>query len=92
MYVCLETFGRQAGIRPSGPLPAEQRQNVVQAIGVGMKGVTSWVYSPRPRAWATKEARAEEIWKMNELIEHVEGDLDLELYATLAEVRHRPQV
>ena len=29
---------------------------------------------------------------MNELIEHVEGDLDLELYATLAEVRHRPQV
>ena len=75
MYACLETFGREAGLRPSGPLPAEHRQNVVQAIGVGMKGVTSWVYSRRPGGWEANEPLAKEIARMNRLIEHIEGEL-----------------
>ena len=70
MYACLETYGAR---RPS---PAEYRQNAVQAIGAGMKGLTSWVYPGNAGdGWQTNEARAKEISKLNALIEHIEGDL-----------------
>ena len=76
MYAILEAFGWGAGQGvPSGargPIPAEYRQNVVQAIGAGMKGLTSWVHSPGAGGWALDEGFADEIATANALIETIE--------------------
>ncbi|MBN1346230.1 MAG: hypothetical protein JXQ73_26310, partial [Phycisphaerae bacterium] len=79
MYACLEAYGWGKGqgvpkdIR--GPIPAEYRQNVVQAIGAGMKGLTSWVHSSGAGGWQLNEDVAKEIAKVNALLAHIEGDL-----------------
>ncbi len=79
MYACLEAFGWQKGPGvPSGtrgPIPAEYRQNIVQAIGVGMKGLTSWVYVGSAGGWQINEACKQEIAECNALIEHIQGYL-----------------
>ncbi len=71
MYACLEAFFRNG----RGNIPAEYRQNVVQAIGAGMKGLTSWVHTGSAGGWQGNEAVAQEIAKLNALIEYIEGDL-----------------
>ncbi len=79
MYACLEAYGwgKGQGVpkRARGPIPAEYRQNVVQAIGAGMKGLTSWVYSSGAGGWQLNEPLAKEIARVNALIGHIEGDL-----------------
>ncbi len=81
LYSVMEAFGwggsRQQGVPDNvrGPLPQEYRQNVVQAIGVGMKGLTSWVFSATAGGWALNDPCREEITKLNKLIEHIEDDL-----------------
>ncbi len=80
MFVTLETFGWGDGDGVPedgrGPTSLEYRQNVVQAIGCGIKGLTSWVYTRSGGGWQLKlpEATAvkEEIGKMNQLIRHIE--------------------
>lgn len=65
MYACLEAFGWSAGQgvpgNRRGPTPAEWRQNVVQAIGSGAKGFTSWVYSAGAGGWQINEEVRQEI-------------------------------
>ena len=79
MHGCMEAFGWNAapgvpqGAR--GPIPAEYRQNIVQAIGTGMKGLTSWVHSGTAGGWQEKKSFREEIGRVNHLIEHIEKDL-----------------
>ncbi len=79
MYACLEAYGWKTGQGvpkgARGPVPAEWRQNVVQAIGCGMKGLTSWVYSAGAGGWQLNDEFAAEIAATNRLIEHIEGDL-----------------
>jgi len=79
MFACLEAFGWQRGqgvpTGARGPTPAEYRQNVVQAIGAGMKGLTSWVYVAGAGGWQVNQPVADEIGRMNRLIEHIEDDL-----------------
>ncbi len=79
MYACLEAFGWGGGQgvpkKARGPIPAEYRQNVVQGIGAGMKGLTSWVYSSGAGGWQLNEPAAKEIAKLNALIGHIEADL-----------------
>jgi hypothetical protein len=79
LYAILEAFGwsRGQGVPDDvrGPVPAEYRQNAVQAIGAGMKGLTSWVYSGSAGGWQNNDAVREEIKKVNQLIEHIETDL-----------------
>jgi len=79
MYACLETFGWRAGqgvpASRRGPMPQEYRQNVVQAIGAGMKGLTSWVYSLGAGGWQGDEPARAEIARMNALIAGIEDDL-----------------
>ena len=79
MYACLEAFGWRKGQGvpegARGPIAAEWRQNVVQAIGAGMKGLTSWTYARGAGGWELNEPVAQEIAKMNALIERIEGDL-----------------
>jgi len=75
MYACMEAFGWKKGQAARGPIPHEYRQNIVQAIGVGMKGLTSWVYSSGAGGWQGNKPCAEEITKMNRLIEQIEADL-----------------
>ncbi|MEA3401125.1 MAG: hypothetical protein U9R79_07780 [Armatimonadota bacterium] len=79
LYACLEAFGWRKGEGvPSnrrGPIPAEYRQNVVQAIGAGMKGLTSWVYSAGAGGWQSNDLARQEIAAMNALIATVEDDL-----------------
>ncbi len=79
MYACLEAYGWKGGQgvpkKARGPIPAEYRQNVVQAIGAGMKGLTSWVYSSGAGGWQLNEPVAKEIARLNALIKHIEGDL-----------------
>ncbi|MGD9498690.1 MAG: hypothetical protein AB7Y46_20525, partial [Armatimonadota bacterium] len=79
MCACLEAFGWRAGqgvpASRRGPTPQEYRQNVVQAIGAGMKGLTSWVYSLGAGGWQGDEAARAEIARMNALIAGIEDDL-----------------
>ncbi|HJN16006.1 MAG TPA: hypothetical protein QGH10_10965, partial [Armatimonadota bacterium] len=79
MLACLEAFGWSAGQGvPSnrrGPLPEEWRQNVVQAIGSGAKGLTSWVYVAGAGGWQIDEAAREEMALVNALVEGIEDDL-----------------
>ncbi len=79
MYACLEAFGWSAGQGvPSnrrGPLPQEWRQNVVQALGAGAKGLTSWVYSAGAGGWQLNEPARNEIAAVNGLIAGVEDEL-----------------
>jgi hypothetical protein len=79
MYACLEAYGWSKGQgvpkKARGPIPAEYRQNVVQAIGSGMKGLTSWVYVAGAGGWQLNEPVAKKIAAMNALIKHIEGDL-----------------
>ena len=79
MVACLEAFGWRKGQgvpkRARGPSPAEWRQNVVQAIGCGMKGLTSWVYSASAGGWQLNEETRKEVAATNALIEHLERDL-----------------
>lgn len=76
MYAILEAYGWRSGQgvpkNARGPLPEEYRQNLVQAIGTGMKGLTSWVHSAAAGGWALNEAFAEEIERSNALLEHIE--------------------
>jgi len=89
LYACLEAFGWQAGQGvPSGargPIPAEWRQNVIQALGAGMKGLTSWVYVAGAGGWEINPPVAEEIAKLNRLIENIEDELLLGTPIDLAE-------
>ncbi len=79
MFACLEAFGWSGGQGvpkgARGPIPAEYRQNIVQAIGAGMKGLTSWVYVRGAGGWELNQPCREEIAKLNALIEHIEIDL-----------------
>ena len=79
MFGCMEAFGWGSGQGvpdgARGPLPAEYRQNIVQAIGCGMKGLTSWTYAAGAGGWERSEPCKQEIIKLNRLIEHIEGDL-----------------
>ena len=81
MFAFLETYGWGAGQgvpkEARGPLPAEYRQNVVQAIGVGMKGLSSWVYARVAGGWELNPEFAKEITKLNQLIEHIQDELIL---------------
>jgi hypothetical protein len=89
LYACLEAFGWQSGQGvpggARGPTPAEYRQNVIQALGVGMKGLTSWVHSAGAGGWEINKPVAEEIAQLNRLIEHLEDDLLLGTPMDLAE-------
>jgi len=79
MFGCMEaagwapSLGIPKGAR--GPTPEEYRQNIVQAIGSGMKGLTSWVYHADGGGWDRNEPCRKEIAKLNALIEHIEDDL-----------------
>ena len=79
LYACLEAFGwgKGQGVpkKARGPSPIEWRQNVVQAIGCGMKGLTSWVYSAGAGGWQINEGTRKEIAATNALIAHVEDEL-----------------
>ncbi len=79
MFAILEAFGWSKGqgvpSKIRGPEPVEYRQNVVQSIGSGMKGLSSWVYSAGAGGWQLRPDMAEEITKLNQLIEHIEDDL-----------------
>jgi hypothetical protein len=79
MYACLEAYGWKGGQGvpgdARGPIPAEYRQNVVQAIGAGMKGLTSWVYTAAAGGWQLDPPVADEVARLNALIGHIERDL-----------------
>lgn len=76
MYACLEAFGWSAGqgvpTNRRGPEPEEWRQNVVQALGSGAKGLTSWVYSAGAGGWQLNEPVKQEMARVNALISRVE--------------------
>lgn len=79
LFACMEAFGWGAGQGvprgARGPTPEEYRQNIVQAIGSGMKGLTSWVYSSGAGGWQMNDACRKEIARMNKLIEAIESEL-----------------
>jgi len=75
MHACLETFTH--GGERRAPVPAEYRQNVVQAIGCGMKGLTTWYWpsSSGMTGISNIPPLKEEFVAVNRLIEHIEDDL-----------------
>ncbi|HQH52618.1 MAG TPA: hypothetical protein PKY01_09345 [Candidatus Hydrogenedentes bacterium] len=76
VFAFLEAYGWASGQgvpdKARGPVPDEYRQNLVQAIGAGAKGLSSWVYSAGAGGWARNDAFANEIGHCNRLIEHIE--------------------
>ncbi|MCP4644646.1 MAG: hypothetical protein GY851_29655 [bacterium] len=76
LYAILEAYGwsRGQGVpsKVRGPIPAEYRQNVVQAIGTGMKGLSSWVYSAIAGGWQLNDPLRDEITASNRLLESIE--------------------
>ena len=88
MFACLEAFGWQKGQgvpkNARGPIPAEYRQNGVQAIGAGAKGITSWVYSSCAAGWQINQELQEEIAEFNALLSHIEDLLLLGCPSDLA--------
>ncbi len=88
MFACLEAYGWGAGQGvpegARGPFPEEYRQNTVQAIGAGMKGLTSWVYWSGAGGWEINPAVASEIASMNMLIERIQDYLLIGTPADLA--------
>ncbi|HOZ46933.1 MAG TPA: hypothetical protein PLO37_15450 [Candidatus Hydrogenedentes bacterium] len=89
MFAILEAYGWQSGQgvpeSARGPTPAEYRQNVVQAIGAGMKGLTSWVYSACAGGWQLNDALAAEMARVNALLACIEPQLVLAVPAGLVE-------
>ena len=81
MFGCMEAFGWKEGAAGTpegdmrGPTPEEWRQNLAQAIGTGIKGLTSWVYVEQAGGWQMYEPTKTEMAKVNKLIEHIEDDL-----------------
>ena len=80
LFACLEAFGYEPGPgvpkqTKRGPLPAEWRQNVTQAIGAGMKGLTSWVWTDAAGGFSLSEPMQKEVTAVNRLLEHIEDDL-----------------
>lgn len=73
---CLEAFGWAPGQgvppRARGPLPEEWRQNVVQALGAGAKGLTSWVYVAGAGGWQLDEPLRREMARVNALVARLE--------------------
>jgi hypothetical protein len=76
MMACLEAFGWSAGQgvpeNRRGPVPEEWRQNVVQALGCGAKGLTSWVYVAGAGGWQLNEPVTQEMARVNALIAQIE--------------------
>jgi hypothetical protein len=76
LFVFFETFGWAKGqgvpTKARGPLPAEYRQNFVQAVGAGMKGFSSWVYSAGAGGWQLNPDFAEEIARCNRMIDPID--------------------
>jgi hypothetical protein len=86
MIACLGAYGfgeKNHSDGERGPLPQEWRQNVAQAIGAGMKGVTMWVYGGD--GWDASEPLKREIAAVNRLLMHIEHDL---LLGTPIELAH----
>jgi len=88
MFGCMEAYGWGSGQGvpggARGPIPAEYRQNIVQALGVGMKGLTSWVHSAGAGGWEINQPCKEEIAKLNKIIELIETELLLATPVDLA--------
>ena len=76
MHACLEAY-QERSISPRGPTGAEYWQNVVQALGCGVKGIHSWVAQASVGGWLGDEDRKQAVIEMNALIEHIEDDLML---------------
>jgi hypothetical protein len=77
MYACLEAYGWGSGqgvpTGARGPSTAEYRQNVVQALGAGAKGLTSWVYVAMAGGWQNRPEFRQEIFRCNRMISKVEN-------------------
>jgi hypothetical protein len=76
MMACLEAYGWSAGqgvpAKSRGPLREEWRQNVVQALGCGAKGLTSWVYAAGAGGWQLNDPVKQEMARVNALIARLE--------------------
>ncbi|MBN1437434.1 MAG: hypothetical protein JW936_10200 [Sedimentisphaerales bacterium] len=83
MFACIEAYGwpdeaTLAAGNPRnrrGPTPDEYRQNLVQAIGAGMKGLTSWVYFAGGLGWEVNDDLRHEIARSNLMLELIEDRL-----------------
>lgn len=71
LIACLEAF-THGGRTPTAE---EYRQNVVQAIGAGAKGLTNWLYPAQHGGWSNNPELAQAITSMNRLVEHIEKEL-----------------
>lgn len=89
MVACLEAFGFSKGqgvpANRRCPTPAEWRQNVVQAVGSGMKGLTSWTWLNIAGGFQLSDEFQEEVAAVNQMLEHIETELLLATPVELAE-------
>jgi len=70
LHACLETYrGKRF------PTPPEHRQNVVQALGLAVKGLHSWVAQASVGGWLGNKPLQAEVAALNALTEHIEEEL-----------------
>ena len=76
MHACMEAY-REGSISPRRVSGPEYRQNTIQAIGVGAKGIHSWVAQASIGGWMGEEGLKQAVIDINALTEHIEDDLIL---------------
>jgi hypothetical protein len=79
MHACMEAY-QEGSISPRRPTGDGYRQNIVQALGCGAKGITSWVANlgDQPnKGWMGEEGLKQAVIDINALTEHIEDDLVL---------------
>ena len=75
MHACMEAY-HEGSISDRGPTGAEYRQNTIQAIGCGAKGIHSWV-AGGSNGWRNTEDLKSGVIAVNAIAEHIEDDLVL---------------
>ena len=76
MHACMEAY-REGSISPRRTTGPEYRQNTIQAIGAGAKGIHSWVAQAGIGGWMGKQLLKQAVIDINALTEHIEDDLIL---------------
>lgn len=76
MHACMEVY-HEASISPRPNTAPEYRQNTIQALGCGAKGINSWVALASWKGWKSDEKRKQAVIDVNAIAEVLEDDLML---------------
>ena len=74
MHACMEAYN-EGSISPRPNTGPEYRQNTIQALGCGAKGIISWVALESWKGWRADEVLKQAVADVNAIAELLEDDL-----------------